>query len=154
MQTDKEIVDGVRKNERKAVEFLYKLNRESFFNYVRMNSGSDDEAKDILQDAVIILYEKIIEDKLALTSSLKTYLTAICQNLWLKKLKGMEKTVSLPIILEHTLESIDIENEQLTESTSILMYHFDKLGDKCKDLLIQRFWKNMKMNERQKPYLF
>lgn len=145
--TDIEIIEGIKNNESRALECLYRLNRESFFNYVRLNSGNDDDAKDVLQDAVIVVHEKVIENKLVLTSSLKTYLTAVCNNLWYKKLRGMGKEVAMPEYFNYAIEDIDTDNEEMSERESKLMQYFDRLGEKCKELLTERFWKNKKMAE-------
>ena len=53
---------------------------------VTSNSGTEYEAKDIYQEALIVLWQKAVSNNLVLTSKLSTYLYSICQNLWRKEL--------------------------------------------------------------------
>jgi len=55
---------------------------------VQQNNGSDDDAKDLFQEAMIILYEKVQQGDFDLYSKLKTFLYAVCRRLWQKKLQG------------------------------------------------------------------
>ncbi len=141
---DAEIIEGIFSNESWAYEKLYKLNMESFFNYVRMNNGSSDDAKDVLQDAIIILHEKVKEESLELTCSLKTYLTAVCNNLWYKQLRRKNKLVKMPETFGLSISDLESEEEQFTEIQEKLMKHFRNLGESCQELLTNRFWKKKK----------
>jgi RNA polymerase sigma factor (sigma-70 family) len=145
--TDSDIIEGIKNNENWALDKLYKLNRDSFFNYVRINHGNDDDASDVLQDAVIVVYEKIVQNKLELTSSLKTYLTSVCNHIWYNKQRKKGKMVRMPDFFEETIADDISDQEPLNEIQIKLMSHFEKLGEKCRDLLTERFWKKKKMNE-------
>ena len=143
-KSDLEIMNGIKEGQNWATEALYKLNRESFFNYVRMNSGSEDEAKDVLQDSVIIIYQKIIQDKLILTSSLSTYLMSICRNLWFKKLREKGK---MPIV---GIEEFEFEEEDGIESNpqiEQLMRLLPTIDIQCQEILNQRYWFKKRFEE-------
>ena len=62
-------------------------------NYILKNSGNKEDAKDIFQNALIIFYKKAISSEFELTSKISTYIFAIAQNLWLKKLRDNKKNV-------------------------------------------------------------
>ncbi len=55
---EKALLKGLALNDRKSVETIYKL----FYNMVQTliinNNGSADDARDIFQETVIVLYEK------------------------------------------------------------------------------------------------
>ena len=53
---------------------------------VLKNNGTEEEAQDIYQDALIVFWEKVVKDELTLTAKISTYLYSICYNLWLKEL--------------------------------------------------------------------
>lgn len=143
--SDQDILEGIRNEHNWAYDQLYKMNREGIFNYVKMNSGDEDEAADVLQDAVIIVYEKVRDNKLVLTSSLKTYLTAICNNLWYKRLRAKGKMTIVPDLHGYPAELLDEDADEEEELTNQLMHLMDSLGESCKQLLLARFWQKKKM---------
>lgn len=140
--TDKEIIDYLRQsNYSNALKGLYK-NLEPVKKYVLANSGSTEEAKDIFQDALVILYKKAQEPSFQLQSSLQTYLTGISKNLWLQELRRKNKW--------STTELTDLaENEFIddTEKYSTASAAFNLLGEKCRQLLTLFYFKKQSFKE-------
>ena len=83
---DEALVASVRSGDDRALERLYRQHYPMVAQLVRTNSGSDDEAKDIYQEAVIVFYEKAKQPEFVLTCQVKTYLYAVSRRLWLKRL--------------------------------------------------------------------
>ena len=73
-------------NDRKAIETIYREHYSMVQTLVINNSGTSDEARDIFQDAVIVLYEKAKSGSFELHARLKTYIYEVCRRLWLKRL--------------------------------------------------------------------
>lgn len=139
---DQEIIAGLIKQDRRAYDRLYKLYYPVIERYVLQNSGSADDARDIFQDAMIIIFEKAGRSQLVLTASLKSYLYAICRNLWLKKLRS-GKALIHPDPSE-TVESaeqqiINLENKESTLKK--LSRAFLAMTAHCKRLLNSIFYK-------------
>ncbi len=55
---DGEILTAIGKGEESALDFLYKKYYRMMTKIVISNSGSEQEAKDIYQDALIVFYQK------------------------------------------------------------------------------------------------
>lgn len=89
--TDTELIEGIRRHDRKAVEAVYRLCRAGVFSHVQQNSGNRDDAQDVLQDAITATYMKVMQDGFELTSALNTYIQGIARNLWLKHLDRYKK---------------------------------------------------------------
>ncbi len=89
MQTvsDNNLLDRLENEDDASFETLYQFCFPSVSNYVIKNSGNAEDAKDIFQEAIIVLLQKVRQPDFLLTSSLKTYLFAIAKNLWLKRLR-------------------------------------------------------------------
>ena len=73
--------------------------------FVAKRGGSFDDAKDVFHDALVILYEKQVEEVLPQEIEVERYLVGIAKHLWLRKfredhlktgLDDMEINVSLP----------------------------------------------------------
>ena len=81
-----EIFERIKKGDEKALEFIYKKYYRMMTKLVITNSGTEDEARDVYQDALVVFWQKATSGKLVLTSKISTYVYSICQNLWRKEL--------------------------------------------------------------------
>jgi DNA-directed RNA polymerase specialized sigma24 family protein len=89
--TDQELLDGIRRHDPTAVEAVYRLCRPGIISYVKQNSGSYDEAMDIIQDAMLASYMNITKPGFILTSALSTYIQGIGRLVWLKHIERHKK---------------------------------------------------------------
>lgn len=84
--TDREIIQGLKSGESFAVKYLAKEFLPVITYFISKNSGNDEDAKDIFQDALFIIIEKINNNDFEVQGALSTYLFAICKHLWLMEL--------------------------------------------------------------------
>ncbi len=82
-----QIIANLKKGNSRSYEALYQENFSSVEKFIVKNNGTIDDAKDVFQDTLIVLIEKLRADNFELTASLKTYIIAISKNLWFKKLR-------------------------------------------------------------------
>ncbi|MFH0761700.1 MAG: sigma-70 family RNA polymerase sigma factor [Bacteroidota bacterium] len=105
--------------------------------FVIKNSGTDEDAKDIFQEALILIYTRLKDGSLNLSCAFKTYLYSVCRLLWLKQLERKQvKTEGLTdnqafVELEPELE------EQVAEQEKFRLYqkHFQSLHKDCQEIL-------------------
>ena len=131
------LLKGLAQNDSRAVEALYKSHFSMIQHFVTNNNGSFDDARDIFQEAMITLYEKVQLDNFGLTCQIKTYLFSICKNLWLKRLQQMGK-YSAPLSAQE--ETISVEEdldrfEKKDAAFAIMDRALNSLGEPCKSLL-------------------
>ena len=136
-RNEQALLKGLAQNDSKAVETLYKSHFTMIQHFVENNNGSFDDARDVFQEAMIALYEKVQLDSFVLTCQIKTYLFSICKHLWLKRLQQMGK-YSSP--LSENEESISIEMdmgqiEKKDAAFAIMDRALNSLGEPCKSLL-------------------
>lgn len=93
--SDINIIDGIRSQDDKVLNWLYDNYFQSVKNHVLSNSGSVEDVSDVFQDTIIVLYNQISEDNLKLTSDLKGYFYGIAKNVWSAQLRRKQKTVEL-----------------------------------------------------------
>jgi RNA polymerase sigma factor (sigma-70 family) len=106
-------------------------------HFVTNNNGSFDDAKDIFQEAMITLYEKVQNDSFTLTCQIKTYLFSICKHLWLKRLQQMGK-YSSPLSTQEEAISVEPDMEEAANKDAafaIMDRALNSLGEPCKSLL-------------------
>ena len=131
------LLKGLAQNDSKAVETLYKSHFSMIQHFVTNNNGSFDDARDIFQEAMITLYEKVQLDNFGLTCQIKTYLFSICKNLWLKRLQQMGK-YSAPLSSQEETISVEEDLDQFEKKDAafaIMDRALNSLGEPCKSLL-------------------
>lgn len=148
--SDEAILEGLRLRSDYIINFIYK----EFFPLIKFlvteNGGSGEDAEDVFQDGIIILYSKISLNQLTLTSSFKTYMYSVCRNLWLQKLNkrkaifdkltDVEEFIDLP---KHMLQEASIEEAEMHR---IIQIHFLSLPEDCQKVL-RLFIKNIPLRE-------
>jgi len=97
--SDIEIIEGVRKQDDKILNWLYDNYLQTVRKYVLANSGSAEDVSDVFQDSIIVLYKQISVNSLNLTSDLKGYFFGISRNIWNAQLRKRHKTTELQIDL-------------------------------------------------------
>jgi len=90
--SDKNIIEGIRKQDDKILNWLYDNYFQTVKNHIIRNSGSQDDASDIFQDSIIVLYNQICDNTLVLTSDLKGYFFGIARNIWSNYLRTRKET--------------------------------------------------------------
>jgi RNA polymerase sigma factor (sigma-70 family) len=131
------LLKGLANNDSKAVETLYKSHFGMIQHFVTNNNGSLDDARDIFQEAMITLYEKVQIDSFSLTCQIKTYLFSICKHLWLKRLQQMGR-YSTPLSTEEESVSLEMDMDESAKKDAafaIMDRALNSLGEPCKSLL-------------------
>lgn len=148
LYNDDEILNGLINRKSEIIRFLYRNYFESILRLIVKNSGRKEDAEDIFQDALVILYRKLVGKELQLSCSLKTYLYAICRNLWLQRLQKKDfKMEGLNENMNSNSETFILE-ESLQDEVKYNLYqkHFLKLSKDCQKVL-QLFLKKTRMEE-------
>ncbi|MEO6718964.1 MAG: sigma-70 family RNA polymerase sigma factor [Ferruginibacter sp.] len=136
-EQEQELLKGLAQNDKNAIEVIYRENYGAIQSFVINNNGSADEARDIFQEAMIVLYEKSKLPKFSLSCQIKTYLYSICRRLWLKRLQQLSKYSTQVESLEETIPvEEEIEDHEKRNEDFILMENaMAKIGEPCKSLL-------------------
>jgi RNA polymerase sigma factor (sigma-70 family) len=85
------LLQGLARNDKKAVETIYRENYGTVQSLIINNQGTSDDAKDIFQEAMIILYEKARSGTFELNCLIKTYVYSVARRLWLKRLQHAKR---------------------------------------------------------------
>ncbi|MCB1148348.1 MAG: sigma-70 family RNA polymerase sigma factor, partial [Leptospiraceae bacterium] len=104
---------------------------------IQKNGGTAEDAADIFQEGMVVLYEKVNQGAVEWQSTLKTFLYAVCRNKWLMELR--KKKNRKTNILEdnvHLADDTSIQKDIISQEKNELMRkHFKKLGDDCQKIL-------------------
>lgn len=134
---EQKLLEGLAKNDRIAIETIYKQHYNMVQSLILSNSGYPDDARDIFQEAMIVLYEKVKSGSFELNCQLKTYLYSVCRRLWLKRLTQLQRISPEVESLEETVpveDELD-RHEQLNTDFLVMEQSLNSLGEPCKSLL-------------------
>ena len=137
IEQDQELLKGLAQNDKNSIEAIYRLNYSMIQTFVLNNNGSVDDARDIFQEAMVVLYEKSKAATFSLTCQIKTYVFSICRRLWLKRLQQLNKFSTQVENLEETVpveEEIE-EHEKVNNDFILMEQAMSKIGEPCKSLL-------------------
>ena len=152
--TDEELLLGLAKGSDTALGQLYLRYFPMVLHLIISNSGSEDDAKDIFQEALVVLYEKVSEGSLELNCQVKTYLYSVSRRLWLKQLtrKGRYSLFDTERDLIDAEPTVTVEND-LTEHElrdvqfDVMEESLGKLGEPCRTLLEDFYIRHLSMQE-------
>ncbi len=134
---EKGLLQGLAASDKRAVETIYRENFNTVQALIINNNGSSDDAKDIFQEAMIVLYERVRSGSFELNCQIKTYLYSVSRRLWLKRLQQLNR-YSPPV---EQLEAIvpvedEIEEHEKRDAEFEMMDKaISSLGEPCKSLL-------------------
>jgi RNA polymerase sigma factor (sigma-70 family) len=128
---------GLAQSDKNAVEAIYRENYYMIQSFILNNNGSVDEARDIFQEAMVVLYEKSRDTTFSLTCQIKTYIYSVCRRLWLKRLQQLNRyTNQVEGVEEIVPVEEEIEEHEKKNADFIMMESaMGKIGEPCKSLL-------------------
>ena len=141
------LLNGLAEGDNRTIEIIYKDHYNMIQSLIINNNGSADDAKDIFQEALIVLYEKVRSGSFELNCQLKTYLYSVSKRLWLKRLSINTRFVSAAEDLEPTFPVDDeVEAHEKRDAEFDMMEKaIDSLGEPCKSLLEAYYLKRQNM---------
>lgn len=131
------MLEGLAANDSNAIETIYRENYSIIQAFIVKNNGYADDARDIFQEAMIVLFEKAKSNSFVLSCQIKTYLYSVCRRLWLKRLQKQNRYYpSVEIIQETVPVEEEIEDHEKRNDNFLLMEKaLLKIGEPCKSLL-------------------
>ncbi len=134
---EKALLEGLAASDKKAIETIYRDNFNMVQSLVINNNGSADDAKDVFQEAMIVLYEKARSGTFELNCLIKTYMYSVCRRLWLKRLQQLNRysspveSLELTVPVEEEME----DHEKRNAEFEMMDKAIGSLGEPCKSLL-------------------
>ena len=137
--TDEVLIEGLKVQDSKCIKYLYKQYFPLAKAIAEKNSGNYQDAEDLFQDSMVILYQRLTRDKITLQCSLKTFFFGICKNLWMQRLDRKWRLMFPDAMAEEPVECYEIRRRENTEERleieRLYLKHFFTLPHRCQKLL-------------------
>jgi len=149
LSTDARILDMLRQGDEEALVMLYRSNRKPVTAFVLKNNGTQDDAEDLLQEALVVLWERVRSGRFELTARLDTFVFATVKNMWMRRLFRKRREVLDGQALEERADDAGSALEAMIagEESRIVTAAMDELGEPCRKLLLLFYWEELPMDE-------
>jgi RNA polymerase sigma factor (sigma-70 family) len=137
---DEKIIRGILDHDSRVLREIYAECLPMVERMIINTGGDRDQARDVFQEAMIIIFRKLTSGELELTCRFSTYLYGISKKVWMQ-----EKRKWLTRMKSHTPGFDQVEEPQtgLNDEVKIirqLFYkHFRQLSPECQKIMILHF---------------
>ena len=141
--SDSEIIECLRNRQSYVIRYLFDRYLPMIKLMIFKMGGSTEDAKDIFQDGLLILIEKIDSKNFVLTCKFKTYLYCVCENLWKSVL--MKRKAAANYILSSSETEVDKDINELIDNQlydEIFRGAFETLDEPGKKIL-KLYWEGV-----------
>lgn len=136
---DQKYVQALLRNDNKLIAEIYSKFAPKVVGYIQKNSGDESAARDIIQEALITIYDQAKTKGLQLTCPFDAYFFLICKRKWLNFIK---KNKPEGVTINEEITSIGAQAQQQADETalyddraSLFNAMLKKMGDACRKLL-------------------
>ena len=149
LNDDARVLDMIRNGDEKALVLLYESNRKMVSAFIARNNGTHDDYEDMLQEALIVLWERVRAGRFEYSSKLSTFLFGTVKNIWLRRLAKAKREIPTDLQSDDQADPTGsvldtmIENEE----TAAVRNALEKIGEQCKKLLLLFYWEECSMEE-------
>lgn len=141
-ETNASMIQRLKDGEREVLIELYKEHERMIRKYVLENNGTTDDAEDLLQDALVVLWQNARKPDFELDAKISTYLFAVVRNQWLKVLeKRKRENTSIESIGEVPTDTVHMDRLDL----KIVRDYLNDMGDLCRKILLMYYFDGFDM---------
>ena len=143
-------INEIRLDENTALRRIYKDFKDAFISFIQKdNKISNEEAIEIFQNSVIILYDNVIQGKVDKIDNIKNYLFTIGKNKAFELFRRKKKKTNYDDIsyAYYIADEKDNNKQELETNISKMQVVLRQLGDPCKTLLELFYFKKMNNSE-------
>jgi len=135
---DLEIIQGIRAKDNQTLKYLYDSYFGMIYEMVSKNQGNEADARDIIQEAIILIYKKIRDGSFQLTTTFGSYFFSVCWNIWMRELRRRQteiEYISEYLYFEESVNDQVVDEYEQQQRYLLYQEHFRKLGKDCQKLL-------------------
>ncbi|HPF90579.1 MAG TPA: sigma-70 family RNA polymerase sigma factor [Flavobacteriales bacterium] len=132
--------EGLRRNDPKTLSSLYTRHFPTVCNYVQQNNGSEDDARDVFQESMVVLWLSVKEGRIVPEADPGGFIFRVAKNKWLDVLRSAAHRNMKVVQSERIVDPTDVVDADIEERIVRLRGVYDKLDDKCRQVLDQFYY--------------
>ncbi|MCD6200853.1 MAG: sigma-70 family RNA polymerase sigma factor [Bacteroidales bacterium] len=139
--TKEEIIRGIRNKQNHVILWLYEQILPILEIYVGKMGGSSSDAKDLFQEAMIVVFQKIRKEAFEPRKNIPEYIVGICKKMWFDRLSEKQKTLNIEFLEE---KDDQLGDEMLVDpepvnpeeiKRALYLRHITALKKECREIL-------------------
>ena len=148
---DQRYIKALLANDSLMLNEIYTLFAPRIRRMILQNNGSEADAADIFQEALVAIYQRARREEFVLTCPFDAYLYIVCRNRWINTLnKSGSQQVTFTDTAgyntgEDSFKEAEITRQQY-ERRSLLLQKLGELGEGCRQLL-ELSWSGLPLEE-------
>lgn len=148
LNTDAALLERIRNGDEQSLVVLFEETRSMAFSFVQRNGGTSEEAPELLQEAVVILWERVREGSFDADARLSTYLLGVIKNLLLRRHARRKREVPLAEEFDPPSESPSALEDMIDEEQrEAIKRAMELIGEMCRKILLLFYWEQRPMGE-------
>lgn len=140
---DQLYIEGLANNNSAVIQSIYKKFVPKVIYYIKTNSGDYERAQDVVQEVLMTIYDQAKTKGLKLSCPFDAYFFLLCKRRWLNELKkSSNKEVTIDdenVYKEESIVAMANETEVFESKNQLFELMFQKLGEKCQEILKTSF---------------
>lgn len=137
--TTEKIIEGIAASKSGTIRFIYDNYFEDVRKLILMNNGSEEDAWDTFQEALLFIYQKITQHGLTLSGNFKSYLYSVCKLIWLRELRERSYKKFQEWYSGDIPEPAPVNKKIESVKLKIFDRHFNELSEDCQKILNMHF---------------
>jgi RNA polymerase sigma factor (sigma-70 family) len=135
----------------KAFVKLYKV-YPTIKSMLKKYGAGPDLCRDIFQDALVVLFEKLQQENFSIQTSMEAYLTNTCKYMYLKSQKAGAITIELGEIEQEEVDIVVamLEEKKIQQAEAALK----QIGERCREILLSFYMGKKTMAEIARQYAY
>lgn len=148
-ETDVKIIKAIQTGKGKQIfHLLYENAFPKVERFVQKNGGSFDDSKDIFQEAVLVFYKSVLNNKYIHSTEIDGFIFGVSRNMWYAKFKKDAKIDQLNEGYDAiSLDADPVDSLITKEREKFIQKAFESLGEVCSQLLKYTFYEKLSMKE-------
>ena len=138
-----------------CLKAFYLTNFSSVRRYVLANSGTEEEAKDVYQEAFIIAWRKVQNNSFTenYENALPAFIFKIAKFKWLDELRRKKIQILKTLPAENEVESEEeISFDETDKWIGVIVEKIKQLDERCRNLLTQFYYGGKKIKDLAKEH--
>lgn len=136
---NRKIIQGIKNRDAKTISMIYNYVFPMIEDLVHKNHGNQQDAEDLFQEGMFIIFRKIRKDGLVLKCKFTSFFYTICKNMWIDVLR--KRTLDISYSIEQSEDEYVINYVSEIEQKQYELYekHKDELSIGCREILELHF---------------
>jgi RNA polymerase sigma factor (sigma-70 family) len=148
--SNEEVLNGIQTGkDDKVLEFLYDTVLPKVKHMVYKYRGSEDEAYDVFQEAILRFYNYVKQGKFDASHKAEAFIYTVSKNLYIDYMRRQNKSIKIEAFKEGGTQELDSPLEKMIseEKEAKVKALFSKLGETCNNLLMYCFFHDLPVKE-------